>query len=65
MMLLLLHAHYNFDTTFRCLQNSLSAANAKCKFKNGKKIIGAFEKHADEVTSGGPILPKISEVVRK
>ena len=33
--------------------------------KQNKKSIGAFEKHASNVTSGGPILPKILEVVRK
>ena len=37
----------------------------KSKFKNSKKSIGAFEKHADDVTSSDPILLKISEVVRK
>ena len=48
-----------------CLQNILSAFNAKSKFKNAKNSIGAFEKHADDVTSSCPILPKMSEVVRK
>ena len=33
--------------------------------KNDKKCKGAFEKHANDITSGGPILPKISEVVGK
>ena len=38
----------------------------KPKFKNGKKSVGAFEKHADDVANcGGLIIPKISEVVRK
>ena len=37
----------------------------KSKFKNSKKSIGAFETHADDDTSGDPILPKISEVVRE
>ena len=37
----------------------------KSKFKNSKKSIGAVEIHADDVTSGYPILPKISEGVRK
>ena len=37
----------------------------KSEFKNGQKSIGAFEKHADDVSSGAPILPKISEVVRR
>ena len=56
MMSLFLHAHYNFDTTFILFYT-------KSKFKNYKKSIGAFEKHADDVTSGSPILPKSSEVV--
>ena len=46
-------------------QNILSAFYTKFKLKNDKKSIGPFEKHADDVTSGGPILPKISEVVHK
>ena len=48
-----------------CLQNILNALYVKSKFKISKKFIGAFEKHADDVTSGDTIFPKISEVVRK
>ena len=47
------------------MQNILNPFYMKFKSKNSKKSIGAFEKHADDVTSGNPILPKISEVVRK
>ena len=46
-------------------QNILNAIYVKSNFKNSKTIIGAFEKHANDVTPGGPILPKISEVVRQ
>ena len=47
------------------LWNILSAFYTKSKWKNDKKSEGAFEKHDDDVTSGGLILPKISEVLRK
>ena len=48
-----------------CLRSNLSAFYTKSKFKNDKKSKGAFEKHADNATSGGPILPKMSAVGRK
>ena len=65
MMSLMLHSHYNFDATFRLFAIHLKRFYTKSKFKKGKKSIGAFEKHADDVTSGCLILPKISEIVRK
>ena len=46
-----------------CSENKLNGFYGKSKFKNSKKSIGAFEKHADDVTSGSLIFPKISEVV--
>ena len=48
-----------------CSKNILKFFYMKSEFKMSEKSIGAFEKHADDATSGGPILPKISEVVRK
>ena len=64
MMSLKLHAHCNYDTTTRLFPKH-RAFYTKSKFKNGQKSICAFEKHADDVTSVCPILPQISEVVRK
>ena len=61
----MLRSHYDFDTKFRLLANILSTFCLKPKFENVEKSIGAFEKQADDVASGGSILPKISEVVRK
>ena len=65
MMSWMFHAHYKFDKTFRLFAKRLERFLLKSKFKNGRKSIGAFEKHAVDVNSGGPILPKISVVVRK
>ena len=47
------------------LQNIFSVFYTKSNFKNGRKFIGAFEKRADDVTYGGPILSETSKVVRK
>ena len=47
------------------LQNILNVFYKKSKLKNGRKCKGAFKKHDDDVTSSGPILPNISEIVRK
>ena len=47
-----------------CLRTILSAFYTKSKFKNDKKSLGAYDKYTDDVTFGGLILPKISEVVR-
>ena len=47
------------------MQKILRVVYRKSKFKKGGKWIGAFEKHDDDLPFGGPILHKISEVVRK
>ena len=48
-----------------CLQSILRAVYTKSQFNNVGKFTGAFKKHADDVTFGGQIFTKISEVVRK
>ena len=59
-------AFISFDTTFRLFAKHLERfLHPKFKFKDGGKSIGAFEKHADGVVSGGSILRKISEAVSK
>ena len=65
MSMMMLHAHYTFDTTLRLFTKHLKRFYTKFKLKNDRKSIGAFEKHADDVTYGRLIFLEISEVVRK
>ena len=65
MMSLMLHAHYNFDTSFKLLAKHLKRFFTQNLSLKTPKNLGAFEKHAYDATSGGSIFPQISEVVRK
>ena len=61
MMSLMLHAHYYFHATFRLLAKHLEPFSLEIQIS---KSITTFEQHADDVTFGGPILPKILEIKR-
>ena len=64
MMSLMLDTPYHFHTPFKLFSKHLQHVYTKSKFKYSRKYIGAFEEHADDVTFGGPILPKIGEFVQ-
>ena len=51
----MLHAHYNFDGTFRLFTKYLKRFLREIYVQKFKKFLGAFEKRADDVTFGGPI----------
>ena len=55
----------SFSYNIQIIRKTSWTLYIKSKFENSKKFLVAFEKHADDVTFGGVILPKLSKVVRK